>query len=379
MATALVARGLIDPSVPFVDTGGVDGAALVAAATRHRVLVLLGARLRGAGTLGEWPSEFVHAHSVAERQAIAVECVRQVELIRVLDALSRSAIRALLFKGSALAQTHYSAPHVRSRTDTDVLVSSADFPAAARILADLGYERPPQTSGRLVSFQQHYAKSDRYGVLHVLDVHWKISNRHALADRIAFDELWEHRVPLPALGPSAAAPDDVGALLVALIHRAGHHPGSRDLVWMYDLHLLADRLSTDQVLQVAAMAADRGLCPLARDTLAAARERFGSFAIDRMLDALGDRMTDAGKAAGVGGRWSRTDILRQDLNALPGWRARGRLLREHLLPPASYMRDRYRVRSSALLPGLYLWRALRGAPKWLRRARRDAGDAITNS
>jgi hypothetical protein len=371
VATAVIARALIDPSARFA-AAGVDGAALVAAATRDRVLVLLGSRLRETGTLRDWPSVFVDAHSAAERQAIAVECVRHAELTRVLDALSQARIRALLFKGTALAHTHYSAPHLRSRTDTDLVVQSADVPALARTLADLGYERPAQTSGRLVSFQQHFAKDGRYGVLHVLDVHWKISNRHALADRIAFDELWEHRAPLPALGPSAAAPGDVHALIIALIHRAGHHPGSRDLRWMYDLHVLAGGLSADDVRQVGAMAGDLGLEGLAREALAAARERFGPCATDRIVAALDSRMTDADNVAVLRGCWSRTDLLLQDLRALPGWRARGRLIREHLLAPASYMRERYGVRSRALLPGLYVWRALRGAPRWLRRDQRDA-------
>jgi Uncharacterised nucleotidyltransferase len=370
--TERVARGLIDPSARFVEAEGVHGAALVAAATRDRVLVLLGSRLRDAGRLSEWPSEFIHAHALAERQAIAVECVRHAELTRVLAALAQARISALLFKGSALAQTHYAAPHLRSRTDTDILVRSADVPALARIVADLGYQRPAQMSGRLVSFQQHFAKDDRYGVLHVLDVHWRISNRQALADRITFDELWEHRVPLPALGPSAAAPGNVHALLIALIHRAGHHPGSRDLRWMYDLHVLADRLSADDVRQVAAMAGDRGLETLARDALIAARARFGSCAADRILAALDPRIARPDHVAVVRGRWSRTDILLQDLRALPDWRARGRLIREHLLAPASYMRDRYGIRSNTLLPGLYVWRALRGAPKWLKRDQRDA-------
>jgi hypothetical protein len=36
------------------------------------------------------------------------------------------------------------------------------------------------------------------------------------------------------------------------------------------------------------------------------------------------------------------------------------------LPSTGYMRARYGVRSNLLLPGLYIWRVLCGAPKWLR-------------
>ena len=68
----------------------------------------------------------------------------------------------------------------------------------------------------------------------------------------------------------------------------------------------------------------------------------------------------------IHGPRSQVDVLRLDLDALPSWRARGRLIREHLLPSTSYMRARYGVRSNILLPGLYVWRVLHGAPKWLR-------------
>jgi hypothetical protein len=57
--------------------------------------------------------------------------------------------------------------------------------------------------------------------------------------------------------------------------------------------------------------------------------------------------------------------LRSDLRALPDWRARARLLQEHLFPSVMYMRARYGVQSNVLVPALYLWRIVRGAPKWL--------------
>ena len=71
------------------------------------------------------------------------------------------------------------------------------------------------------------------------------------------------------------------------------------------------------------------------------------------------------------GPWSQARVLRLDLGALPTWRTRGRLIREHLLPSTRYMRARYGVRSNLLLPALYLWRALVGTPKWLRSHKPD--------
>jgi len=234
-----------------------------------------------------------------------------------------------------------------------------------------GYVCPAETSGRLVSYQRHYHKIDRHGVAHAFDVHWKISNLQALAERFSWQELWRCRVPVAALGSSAVTVDNAHALLLALVHRAGHHPGSHNLLWIYDLHVLASGLRPAEMSQVQEMAVARGLGQVTADGLALARDRFGNRAVASIVDALRARGVHPGDAMLIEGPWTQARVLRLDLDALPNWRARGRLIREHLLPPASYMRVRYGVRSNLLLPGLYVWRALLGAPKWFRRRSTD--------
>jgi hypothetical protein len=370
-AAAIIGRALHDPAGPMLASTGFDAAALIAAASRHRVLLLLGWKLRAAGTLKDWPPEFIETFRRAERAAASADCLRQSELVRALTALASAGARVLPFKGAALAHTHYPAPHLRTRTDTDLLVALPDVGMVEDALGRLGYVRPLQASGRLVSYQSQHHKTDRRGLTHAVDVHWKISNMQALADRFTFEELWESRVPVPALGASAFTVSDAHALLLALVHRAGHHPGSRDLLWIYDLHLLASRLTPDEILQAEDLAGTRGLSQIAADGLALAGEWFGTAAADRAA-GLRHRAAHQENAAVIRGRWSQAARLRLELGALGTWRARGRLLREHLFPPASYMRARYRLRSNLLLPVLYVCRAMLGAPKWLRR--RDGED-----
>jgi len=373
-ASAIVGRALVDPAGWAHASAGVDAAALIEAAVRHRILLLLGWTLRAAGRLHDSPPEFVETFQRAERAAVIEDVVRHTELVHVLEELSAAGVRALLFKGAALAHRHYPAPYLRVRADTDLLVPTTDLPMLERVLGGLGYVRPAETSGRLVSYQCHYYKIDRHGIAHALDVHWKISNVQVLADRFSWEELWRGRVGVDALGSSAVSADDAHALLLALIHRAGHHPGSHNLLWVYDLHVLASRLRPEETTQVQEMAAARGLRQVAAEGLALARDRFGNRVADALIDAL--RAHRGGGCPDVAmleqGSWTQARVLRLDLSALPNWRARGRLIREHLVPPASYMRARYGVQSNVLLPGLYVWRALAGAPKWLRR--RSAGD-----
>jgi hypothetical protein len=370
-AAAIVVRALLDPIGSAPPSPGAEAAALLTAAAHHRVLLLLGWTLRAAGTLEEWPAEFIQAFQRAERDAVTVDCLRHAELVTMLAELDSAGIRVALFKGAALAYTHYPAPHLRVRADTDLLAMASEMPALEDVLGRLGYARQAETSGQLVSYQSHYYKIGPYGIVHALDVHTKISNLQALAERFTCEELWQHRVPLAALGAAAVTVADVHALLLALVHRAGHHPGSRNLLWIYDLHVLASRLSPEEIVQVKEVAVARGLGHIAADGLALAQACFGTATVGPVIAALRARAPRREDVSVIQGAWTQADVLRLDLDALPTWRARCQLMREHLFPSPSYMRARYGVRSNVPLPGLYIWRVLAGTPKWLRRHKAD--------
>jgi hypothetical protein len=124
-------------------------------------------------------------------------------------------------------------------------------------------------------------------------------------------------------------------------------------------------------LQVQEVAGARGLAHIAADGLALARLWFGTVTVDPVIDALLARGRHREDAVVIQGPWTQAGVLRLDLDALPTWRARCRLMREHLVPSPGYMRARYGVRSTLLLPGLYIWRVLAGAPKWFRRHKAD--------
>jgi hypothetical protein len=59
-------------------------------------------------------------------------------------------------------------------------------------------------------------------------------------------------------------------------------------------------------------------------------------------------------------------VAMSDWRRIRGVRARVRFIREHLFPPAGYMRHRYGISSRFALPVLYAHRAVTGAAKWLR-------------
>lgn len=366
-ATTVLAQAVCEPATAPHLPEGIGGRELVDAALRHDLLLLVGWKLRAAGVLAKWPTELADAFSSAERQAAAIDCVRQADLRQLLQALNATGVRVLPFKGAALAHTHYPARHLRPRLDTDLLVHVDDLPDVERVFVSLGYIRPPEVSGRLVTYQCHYHREDGVGLVHAYDVHWKVSNVQALANSFSFDEVWAGRVPLSSLDPSVGAPNPVHALLLALVHRAGHHPGSRRLLWLHDLHVLATGLTNDERRTFLDLVVGRSLVSIAREGLKAANNWFDTPLVDQIVEAAEGRpIGDVDPPVRLRSR-TQAEVLRSDLAALQRWRDRTQLIVEHLFPPASYMRARYGVRSNALVPALHFWRIVRGAPKWFRR------------
>ena len=69
---------------------------------------------------------------------------------------------------------------------------------------------------------------------------------------------------------------------------------------------------------------------------------------------------------------SKIQVAASDWRRIAGASARLQFLREHVFPPASYMRHRYNLSSRALLPFFYAHRAVTGAMKWLKEGVRQS-------
>jgi Uncharacterised nucleotidyltransferase len=342
----------------------------LAAAARHRVRPLLAWRLHATGELPGWPVAIRRAVLDAARGEAALEVARRLELCRLLEALAAAGVEVLLLKGAALAYSAYPEPWLRPREDTDLLVHAADVERARGVLDAAGYSPTPMQRGQFVSHQQVYVRADAAGRRHSCDLHWKIANPVAFADLASAADLLRDAASV-ALGDRIAAriPCRGDALLLACWHRVSHHRDSDDLLWLYDLHLLADGLPDADAVRIAGIARATATAAICARGLALASDRFGT----RVDPAL---FADAGAAHD--GRSSVTrvyldrdarkvDLLAADLRALPDWRSRLRLLREHLFPPAAYMLAGSGHSTRAALPALYVLRIARGARAWFRR------------
>jgi hypothetical protein len=340
------------------------------AAREEGVHLLVAATLKQSVQAATACPTLLATFQAALREAVATELIARRELTKVAAGLAAHGLPPLVFKGAALAFTHYPFPASRPRVDVDLLMSVDAAGRAASVFAGLGYAPVPCTSGTYVRSQVSYARIDRYGLTHIFDVHWQISIPQVFANLLSLDELAGSAVPLPALGPTTRTLDPVHALAVACIHRVAHHHGDERLIWLYDVHLLAGALRATEVERFLGIARERHVAAVCEQAVSAARERFGTALPAALIEGLRQLVSDRGQepsAVYLRPHLRKVDVLLSDLRALPAWRPRLQLLREHVFPLAAFMRQSYGVSPRLMLPALYAWRFVEGAGGWFKR------------
>lgn len=338
--------------------------AILAEARQHRVHLLL------AATVGriEAESSPVAQQLLADaRGAVAVDLVRERMLRGIVHSFERAGIDALLLKGAGLAYTLYSAPHMRPRSDLDMMVARLDLERAERALFASGWLRVPEPDVELVATQRHYRPVAPSMVPEQLDLHWTVAIPQVFRDAVSFEELRARSVPVPALGPAARTVGDMDALFIACLHRVAHHQDEIDLLWLWDIHLLASRLSDDERARFVELAARTSMRAVCARGLELAAQRFGTTMATGHLVARRDQRDREPAERFLEGNRRQVDLVVNDLQALPTWRARLSLLREHLFPDAAYMRSAFPQWPAVALPLAYAVRIVRGVPKWIRR------------
>jgi hypothetical protein len=324
---------------------------IVASALRHGVLPLAYQGLGVPRHADDGLDALRTALAGLARTEAAADAIRVAACRDLLHGLHHAGLSVLVFKGSALAFSHYPRPDLRPRDDTDLLVEQSQLPVLDTTMRNMGYGKSLASGGRLISHQCLYTRIDGRGVRHNFDVHWRISNRHRYARLFTLAELLERSRPIPGHAALARCPCPVDALLIAALHRASHR-GTDRLVWLYDIHRLLAAMTDQEIGELEERATTKSLTDECRAAIAGARHYFG-------------RGTAPPPALSWGVR--TIDIWLADLKALPSWRARLALLKEHAFPPADYMRRNGGADNRLALPVAYLTRGLRGSLKLFRR------------
>lgn len=333
----------------------------VEGALRHQLAPLL--MRAGAGAM--LPPDAAERLRVETRQQVVLAALRDRELARVLDALDRAGVRALVMKGAHLAHACYPCSYLRVRADADLVVRHDDREVALAALRALGYRHRQALQTRSdVLGQMLFDRDDLPGA--AIDLHWRLSAPRRAAALFDVDELLGRAVAIPGLGPHARGPALPDALAIACVHHVAHHPGDDLLLWMYDVHLILQALDDLEADLFVHRAADRGMAGICRRVIDGAAARFPSrraLEISEKLEAAGAAAEPA--AALMDTRTAFAAAL-DDVSVERRWAGRMRLVAGHLFPPSAYMRGTWAPGSRAPLPVLYLRRLWRGAPQWFR-------------
>lgn len=294
------------------------------------------------------------ARQLAEPQKQAMQ--RQLdEDRRVVSALAEAGLPVLVLKGAVLAQTVYSDPASRFRTDLDLLAKRAQMPAVENVLATLGYVRPTGLQSAMPLRQILWTRKDgerRWSV----DLHWDLRNHPALEARFGFDELIEAGQPLPALHQKAVGMGRVHALLNASMHYFNDYADERPCQGLLDKDLLWRAMDANERAQCIELAGERGLAGLLAESLKCSREWFETPVDDAQIEKL--RVTGRGQwSTGlVKANEKRASAYWYALRSEPGMRRQLTRLKAGLFPPVHYMRRFYPDGSRFGLMGLYLRR-----------------------
>jgi hypothetical protein len=299
-----------------------------------------------------------------EPASVLTDAVRVRELARVLRACEDAGAMPVVFKGAALAHTHYAASWYRPRADADVLIAPDSRERVFGVLRGLGYERCNLISGDLVMYQAAFDRVDRLGIEHALDIHWRIANPQVVSQVLSHHELVERSVTVRIEDYPMRVPSAVDSLILACVHRVAHHPDLEKPFWIEDIHLLASRLEPSEWQTFVARAADRSICAICVQGLTRAQERFETPLPADVLTTLSETTSEP-SALFMRRGLRPVDRLVSDLRTVGPFAAVS-LMREHLFPPTTYMRAKYGITGGALLPAYYVARLVSGMSKWFR-------------
>lgn len=346
---------------------GLSADAMIEACAAHEAIGLLHQRLSDESDGQRWPPAIADRVARWARADAAAEALRRTELAAALDALASAGLSPILFKGTPLAYTVYEFPSMRPRGDTDLLLPRDQIDRAREALAAQGYAPSVYCDGELLFRQFELQKTDRFGIVHTLDVHWSLSTQTIFADLLTHDELSADAMPVPALGRAARAVGLVHALLIACVHPVMHHQNEARLLWTCDIDRIASSLTPEAWREVERLAVAKQIAAIVAHELEQARHVWCTEIPAETLDALSTPAYEPSAIYLAPGRGWRHEFV-DNITHLPTWRSRLQLLKEVVFPSRSYMTRAYRVDGAVgavLLPALYLHRLTTGAARVL--------------
>ncbi len=304
-------------------------------------------------------------HEMAQKLA-QVSAMRQLlrhsESRRIQTLFAANGIECIWLKGSALACWLYSNPNHRPCADLDLLFESHDDALrAADLLASIEYRLPMRHIAGDLYVHELLAVHAGHGL--ELDMHWRLANSALFSERLHWAELRTAAITVQALGEDALALAPVHAMLHACIHRACNQVSHRAnrLLGLYDIHLIAQRLSEPEWTQFVDLAIDRRIAEPCLDALKACVAYLATRLPESVMRSLSDAARRESLRSARLRRWSYFQCA--TFCEFPTWQMRLCWLRQMLIGDTAHLRERYGADGAGIVRVL-LRRLVDGLRRW---------------
>ena len=286
-------------------------------------------------------------------------------LIKVFNRFNKAGLaKCLLFKGTALAHTHYPEPWVRPSSDSDCLISPDDRLKFEKAFQKLKFKKLFAIEGELVSYQSTYSRVLTGEVALNIDLHWRINNRQILAKAYDLIELSERGTSIASLNHCVLLPSAVDSIIISSLHRLGHHANDERLIWLYDIHLLANSLNEDDWEELCLLCEDKKLAAITLDALATCNDLLGTHIPEESHEVL-KKLARRGEPSKVflQRQLSEWQTFKQDIKALDGITSKAQLIKEHAFPNRDYIEEQMGTDNLLKGHGKRLFRGMKRAIK----------------
>lgn len=225
--------GSSNSRIPELLAGGIAWTSLLLLADRNGILPLVYGRL--SSFAGEIPPAVFGALKDRSANIASWNLALASELLVVLSHLEQNGIRAVAFKGPALAVALYGQLGLRHCRDLDILIQTERVWDAVRILEVQGYlltAQFPLTPQRewLKAYKDVALRNPVTGVY--LELHWAVCEP-AFDPGVHSAHLWQQTETVALLGSSVPIPSPGTLLFLLAIHGSRHYWTS--LKWITDI------------------------------------------------------------------------------------------------------------------------------------------------
>jgi hypothetical protein len=334
---------------------------IITLAEEHGVLALLNQKL---SVIDYIPETIKEAYKRKTWDIIAQDLIRSQELASLFKTFAENNINFMVFKGGALAYSHYQESYLRVRCDTDILFQNQRHAEQAwAILKQLGYSKSNTLTGSYVGFQFCCIKPLKSRANHVLDCHIKFNDHLFYAKTLTFDILKQQAIfraePFPMLTPC-----DTHAALIALMHRTTTlSSGQPDrLIWLYDIYLLLSQFTDQQWLNFTSLAKDKKICGTCLDGINKTMQFFPLNTPSIVISEF--KKLSETEPFNPSVQHKRWFYYYHSFKEVDGIGNKIGFIKEHFLPSKKYIMNKYNIRSPFLLPFFYILRIITGLKRY---------------